>query len=67
MTDAQLLTHFIGQSVACVVLVALILLVLASAAEQVVRYGISRRHKRRLNHPLTLRPTPLDDLSNSAA
>ena len=67
MTDAELLTHFIGQSCACVVLVALILLVIASGVEQVVRYGISRRHERRLNHPLTLRPAPLDDCSTNAA
>ena len=66
MTDAELLTIFRWQCFACIVLVLLIVYALASAvwtARQVLR----DRRTHRLNHPLTLRPSPFDDCSTSAA
>lgn len=66
MTHAELLVEYRWQCVACIIIALLILLVIACAIEQVIRYGLGRQRRRRLNHPLTLRPSPLEDRFNAA-
>lgn len=66
MTNAELLVIYRGQCFACMVVALLILLFLASAAEQLIRDRIDRRRRDRLNHPMALRPGTAADRFNAA-
>lgn len=60
MSNSELHTLYLWQCFGCVVLALLILLVAASAAEQIIRDRISQRRRDRFNQPLTLHPIPLE-------